>query len=368
MSPLEVSRSHLQADRPVTRRELLRTSTAAAFGALLPAAVMRGEEVSPPAAAAPPLIDVHHHMLPPRYVAEVRDALLATAPGFERVLSWTPQQSVEEMDRTGVASAVVSTSAPGFWFGDVDQSRRLQRECNEFAARMVADYPERFGMFAGITLPDVEGSLREIEYALDVLKADGIGLLSNYGETWPGDPAFDPVFEELDRRKAVVYVHPQTADCCKGLLPEIPDAMIEFPFDTTRAVSRLLYSGTLSRCPDIRFIFSHGGGTVPMLADRMSFPARVWAKLAARLPNGVTHELKKLFYDTASVVNPPAFAALSELVANSQILFGTDFPFVPIAASTGPLAGLGLSRDELENIGRHNALALIPRFRATAPA
>jgi len=309
-------------------------------------------------------IDVHHHILPPNYIAEVRERFLSMAPGYGHVLKWTPQDSIEEMDRNGVATAIVSTSGPGVWLGDTKQTRYLQRECNEFAAQMVHDYRGRFGMFACIGLPDIDGSLHEIEYALDELGADGIGLFSNYGDKWPGDEAFAPVFDELDRRKAVVYIHPLTADCCKGLIPDVPDAMVEFPFDTTRAVSSLLYSGTLSRCPNIRFIFSHGGGAVPMLADRMTFPEKIWEKLAARLPHGAMYELKKLFYDTASIANPPAFAALSALVANSQILFGTDYPFVPAAANVGPLSKLGLSPEALRDIERNNALALFPRFGA----
>jgi predicted TIM-barrel fold metal-dependent hydrolase len=184
-------------------------------------------------------------------------------------LDWTAQKSLDEMDANGVAFAMLSVSAPGVWFGDDARATRLARACNDYAAELVHSHPQRFGMFASLALPDVAGSLAEIRHSSDTLGTDGYCLVSSYANRYPGDPAFAPVFDELNRRHAVVFVHPTASDAGKGLLPGIPASTLEFVLDTTRAVMSLLYSGTLSRCPNIRFIFSHAGGTVPYFGHRM---------------------------------------------------------------------------------------------------
>jgi predicted TIM-barrel fold metal-dependent hydrolase len=312
----------------------------------------------------PHRIDTHHHILPPAYVAEERERILGAAaavpPDF---IEWTPQRALTELDRNGVATAITSISTPGVWFGDRDQGRRLARECNEYGARMARDYPGRFGMFAALPLPDIEGSLREIDYALDVLKLDGIGLMTSYGDRWPGDPAFAPVFDELNRRKSVVYFHPTAANCCPSI-PDITPALIEYPTDTTRAITSLLFSGTFSRCPDLRFIFSHGGGTLPMIISRIvgALGRPSMKTVAARVPNGAMHEFRKLFYDTASITNPVVMAALREFVPMTQVLFGTDYPYWNIQTFVDGLARLGLPAADLRAIERENALRLFPKY------
>jgi predicted TIM-barrel fold metal-dependent hydrolase len=312
----------------------------------------------------PHRIDTHHHILPPAYVAEERqrilDAAVLVPPDF---LDWTPRRSLDEMDKNGVATAINSISTPGVYFGNKEQGRRLARACNEYGARMAQDFPGRFGMFAAIPLPDIEGSLREIDYALDVLKLDGIGLMTSYGDKWPGDPAFAAVFEELNRRKSVVYFHPTQAVCCPSM-PDISPALIEYPTDTTRTIVSLLFSGTFSRCPDLRFIFSHGGGTLPMIMMRIvgSMNRPAMKEIAARIPKGVMHELHRQYYDTASVATPPAMAILSKLLPMSQILFGSDYPFWPIAWIADNLQKLELSPADLRAIERENALRLFPKY------
>jgi len=184
-------------------------------------------------------IDVHHHLFPPAFVAGLVDSGHYLSRGVAR--HWTPRVSIEDMDAAGVATAYTSITAPGF--DVVAQERRIAatRECNQYGARMAADFPGRFGLFASLPLPDVDASLKEIAYALDVLKADGVGLLTSYRDKWLGDAAFSPVMDELDRRKAVVYVHPTAPDCCRNLMPGIPDWVIEFPADTTRTIASLLF-------------------------------------------------------------------------------------------------------------------------------
>jgi predicted TIM-barrel fold metal-dependent hydrolase len=311
------------------------------------------------------LIDTHHHILPPLYLADARERIIAQGQGFlpARVLEWTPHNSLAEMDQNGVATAIVSISTPGVWFGGVQAARSLARTCNEYAAQLVSDYPGRFGFFAAVPLPDTEGSLQEIAYALDVLKADGIGLMTSYGNKWPGDPAYAPVFDELNRRKAVVYVHPTGPDCCRDLIPYVPYVFTELPHDTTRAVTSLLFSGSFSRLRDIRFIFSHAGGTLPMVVGRISRQSAQMRQLAEKVPNGVEYELKRLQYEIAGSANRPAMAALMSLVPISQILFGSDYPWGQIAATVDGMGNLGLSAADLQAIGWDNARALLPRLK-----
>jgi predicted TIM-barrel fold metal-dependent hydrolase len=268
------------------------------------------------------------------------------------------------MDKAGVAVAITSITTPGVWLGDDAQGRHLARISNEYAARLIADHPGRFGMFAALPLPDTEGSLRELAYGLDVLKADGIALFTSYRDKWLGDPAFDPVMEELNRRQAVVYTHPEAALCCRGLMPGIHESVIEYGTDTTRAITRLLFSGAAARYRDIKWIFSHGGGTMPFLAERLIRAPLVYKPLAAAVPNGVLPELKRFHYDIAQAAYPPALAALTRLIPMSQLLWGTDFPYRHGEEYVRLLGEFGFNDEDLRRIDRDNALALLPRLRA----
>ncbi len=353
-----------------SRREFLASLAVLGIGTVAPAGALIQQTVTP--TAKPALIDLHHHILPPFYLSEVRDLLLGSwklnsrqesyLPA--RVLGWSPKNALAEMDKNGVATSVVSISIPGIWFGGAQAARTRARKCNEYAAQLVRDYPGRFGFFASAPLPDTEGSLQEIAYALDVLKASGIIFMTNYADKWPGDAAYAPVFEELNRRKAVVYFHPSVASCCRDLIPNVPYVLTEVPHDTTRAITSLLFTGSFARYRDIRFIFAHAGGTIPMLADRISQYSSQMKDLADKVPNGVEFELKKLYYDIASSANPGAMAALMKLVPTSQIMFGSDYPFVPMNVTADGLAHLGLPSADLQAIGHDNARALLPRFKA----
>lgn len=315
----------------------------------------------PATARKPRLIDLHHHFFPPAFVTAALDKYRQREKTI--VSEWTPRKALEEMDRRGVATAVLSITTPGIWFGDSQAARTLARQCNEYAAQMVKDHPTRFGFFAVVPLPDAEGSLREVEYALDVLKADGIGLMTSYGDKWLGDPSYAPVLDELNRRKAVVYVHPTAANCCRDLMPDVPTPLVEFPHDTTRAITNLLYSGSFARLRNIRFIFSHAGGTIPVLAGRISQLGTLFGS-DKRVPNGVEYELRRLYYEIANSANGHTMAALLSLIPVSQIMFGTDYPFVPIEATADGMLKLKLTHKELQAVGRNNALELLPRLSA----
>jgi predicted TIM-barrel fold metal-dependent hydrolase len=348
------------------RREFLKSAALVGAGVLLSPSGLAAQTKLPQTATQPARIDVHHHILPPPYMLRARDRILEVSDrDHSALLNWTPARAVEEMDRNGIATAITSLSLPGVWFGGAEAARSLARACNEYAAQMMKDYPGRFGMFAAVPLPDTEGSLREIAYALDILKADGIGLVSNYDDKWPGDPAFTPVFEELNRRKAVVFIHPAAPSCCSHLMPGIAASTVEFLFDTSRAIISLLVNGTFSKFSDIRFIFCHAGGTMPMVAARTKAFIERHKDMAERIPNGVPSELKKLYYDVANSINPSSMAALMNLVPTSQLLFGSDFPYVPCAVTSNGVDHFGLSLSDLQAVNRGNATRLFPRLNLT---
>ena len=341
------------------RRRFL-TAALASLGATLAARSDRATDgVQRPAGISARRIDMHHHFAPPAWIAEVKGRPLLQ-PANTR---WTPEQSIEDMDRGGVAAAVVSITNPGIWFGDASQTRRLARACNEYGAKLMQDHPTRFGLFAVMPLPDVDATLAEIAYAYDTLEADGVGLLTSYGDTWLGHGAYRPVMEELNRRKAIVAVHPTAANCCRNLdyAPGVGPGSMEYGTDTTRAIMGVAFSGDAVRFPDIRFIWSHAGGTVPFLAARIEGAA---GGATDALPNGFTSELKKFHYDLAGAANRGAIASLLQLVPATQILFGTDFPPGGTSAAVAKtLADLGMfSESDLAAIGRGNAARLLPRF------
>ena len=344
-----------------SRREFI--ATAAAFGAstalAAPSALAQA-----PAESGPKLIDVHHHIVPPFWFDEVKDRIAAQGGG--RIIptwyGWSPQTALAAMDKNGVQAAIISMTTPGIFFGDVQQGRRLSRAFNDYAMQIVKDHPGRFGLFATLPLPDTEGSLKEIEYSFDVLKADGIGLMTSYGDKWLGDPAFAPVFAELNRRKAVIYVHPASPLCCTSLMSYVPPFFSEFQQDTTRTILSLIFSGSISGLPDIRFIFSHAGGTLPMVAGRIEHYSTLPA-FKEKVPNGFDYELKRLYYEIANAAYKPSMAAITNMVPTSQIMFGTDFPLVAIDDTANGLRSLGLPPAELQAIARGNALGLFPRLK-----
>jgi predicted TIM-barrel fold metal-dependent hydrolase len=309
-------------------------------------------------------VDVHHHFYPPQYLEAMRQTQGRDRGGvvFPSVTQWTPARTIEEMDKHAVQTAILSLSPPGPRMLDQAGNRKLARISNDYGAQMARDHPGRFGLFAPVPMPDVDGTLHEIEYALDVLKADGIELMTSYGNQWLGHPDYDPIFEELDRRKALVYVHPLASPCSMGLIAWVPDALIEYPHDTSRAILSLLFSGTLAQRPEIRFIFSHAGGTIPFLSGRILHSGSNRAFLD-RAPKGVDYELQKLHYDVALAAFPPAFAALFAYIPVSQVLLGSDFPFSSIGLSLQGLEEAKLPQETLDAIYGINAARLMPRLK-----
>jgi predicted TIM-barrel fold metal-dependent hydrolase len=340
----------------IGRREFL-AGLATAGATALVSDVLDGAQVRPGTPMPPHRIDVHYHFSSPGFIAAIK----ARNTGQVALMNWTPARALEDMDRDGVATSIVSTSEPNVWFGDNAAARTLARECNEYGARLMADHPGRFGMFATLPLPDVEGALREIEYAFDTLEADGACFMSSYQGKYLGDPTFAPVMDELNRRKAVCYTHPFRGESMVNLLPDGRALGITLTTETTLTIASVLYSGTAARCPDIRFIWSHGGGTMPYITSR--FGAGNAPEMAQKLPNGVMYEIQKFYYDTAQAFNEYTLATFTKLVPNSHILFGTDYPFTQAGTVAKGLAGYGFAAANLGAIERGNALELFPRLR-----
>ena len=338
------------------RREFLSGLTALGAAGFLPS--NKASAQTPP--AKPFRIDVHHHFSSPGFIAEITGRKTGQVP----LMRLTAEKSIEDMDKGGVATSILSISEPSVFFGNYDAARTLARETNDFAARLITEYPGRFGLFATVPLPDVEGTLREVEYALDTLKADGICMMTDYDGKFLGDPAFTPVMEELNRRKTIVYTHPFRNACCKNLVPDVFEPTIELGTDTARTIASLLFSGTAARFPNVKFIFSHGGGTAPFLVQRFTFLANARKDLMARMPGGPIPYLQKFYYDTANASTVYPLASLMKLVSSSQVLFGTDFPFLTAQSTAAELRETNMfSVADLQAIERGNAVQLMPRYQ-----
>jgi predicted TIM-barrel fold metal-dependent hydrolase len=354
---LKLEADFMKAGRHTDRRQFFARVMAVGGAALLPGArlSLAGQQ----AVTSPRIIDVHHHYASPNYIASL--AARNVGNNLDRFKADSPEKHLEEMDQAGVATAMLSQYS-GFWFGDVNQARRDARDVNEWAAaRMVAAHKSRFGLFASLPLPDVDGSLKEIEYAFDTLKADGISLITSYDGKWLGDASFDPVFAELNSRKAVVFTHPLEPACCRNPLPGLGPTTLEYPTDTTRAIMNLLVSNTATRYPEVRFIFSHAGGTLVSIAQRIlgnEVTADALAKPVDK--NSRLYHVRRFHYDTAGSANPVQLQSLKLLVPASQIVFGTDTPLASLAGTVAGVKTSGLSLEEQRGVYRENLLQILP--------
>ena len=311
-------------------------------------------------------IDVHHHLLPPDFLADLKRRSVHWTGGSPPVPGWNVSLAREMMERNGIAVAMTSVVPQVDW-GDARAAAVCARMSNEYSARVVSDDPEHFGAFATLPLPYAADAVRELEYALDVLKLDGVVLFASQGAQYLGDPSYEEVFQELERRKAIVFIHPNTVPP-GAIVPKIslPWGLVDFPFDTSRAVANLLFTGVLERYPSIRYIVSHAGGAIPYLALRLALGEHLPTWPRENAPKGVLHYLQRLYYDTALSTSEQVLAALREFVPKGQVLFGSDYPMVPekvVTIETRMLEASKVLDDETRSaIDRDNALALFPRF------
>ena len=297
-------------------------------------------------------IDVHQHMMPKPYARWLRSHGVET-PGGRALPAWSPAEALEMMDHQGIATAVLSVSTPGAFLDGGADAASVAREVNEYAARVAADHPGRFGFFATLTLPDVRAAIAEAEHALGELSADGVVLLANSQGVYLGDPAFDALLTVLDERAAVVFVHP--ADLPGPAAEGIPPFAADFLLDTTRAAFTLVRHDVPGRFPNIRFILAHAGGFVPYAAHRLA--VAVFAE-TGREPDRVLAELSGFYFDTALSASPAALPSLTAFARPGHILYGSDWPFAPEPA----VAYFNTWADD-EAINRTNALDLFPRLK-----
>ncbi|MBT8397285.1 MAG: amidohydrolase [Gemmatimonadetes bacterium] len=318
-------------------------------------------------------VDIHYHIIPEPYVQALTNRGI-TGSTFVKFPKWTPEKALKQMDGNLVETAITSLSTPGVWFGDSDLARRLSRECNEFQAQMMADQPGRFRSLAFLPLPDVDGALAELEYALDDLEHDGVVLLTDTDGQYLGHPDYEELFAELNHRGSVVFIHPHN-DPRQSRRYGLFSPLLEWPIHTTRAVMDLLYTGRLARYPNIRYVLAHGGGTLPILAHRIvaGFEHQKGGGASDQRmePSGemgvqdAYHLLQRLFYDTAGP-GEAHLAALQEFVGPSQVVFGTDGGWTPPVQTAQTikevLAYDGFDDRQLLGIERGNAIDLFPRL------
>ena len=262
-----------------------------------------------------------------------------------------------------------SISTPGVHFGDDAAARTLARQVNEYLAGIRHDRPDRFGAFAALPLPDVDGSLDEIAYALDVLELDGVSIFTNAGGSYLGDSRFDPIFAELQRRAAVVFVHPTASPDPIAHTLGLPDTLLDYPVDTSRAIAKLHYSNTFARTPDIKYVFVHAGGTIPFVASRFGIVDQMDVIPGAQERGAFADVLPRLYWDTASAFSDPVLHMLRSVAGLRNVVFGTDYPYPLDTISIGGLRHIQntaeLDDGEREAVLGGSAARLIPRLSRT---
>ena len=311
-------------------------------------------------------IDIHHHILP-NFFWEATNEQSGPVGGIAPA-HWSTDAAISFMDDAGIDVAVTSISTPGVHLGDDAAARALARRCNEFSAELIQKYPSRFGGFACLPLPDVEGSLQEVAYALDVLKLDGVVLFSNARGVYLGDRRFAPLFQELQRRAAVVFVHPTASPDTAFHQLGLPDSLLDFPVDTSRAIANLHYSNTFARTPDVKYIFSHAGGTIPYVATRFGIVDEMKVIEGAEERGLTADTLRRLYWDTALSWKDPVLQMLRSVVGIGQVLYGSDFPYLrrdlAVRSRVELEATAELIEAEREGILGSNALRVLPRLAA----
>jgi predicted TIM-barrel fold metal-dependent hydrolase len=310
-------------------------------------------------------IDVHSHYLTPRYREEAEAAGHSQPDGFVAFPEWEAGAAVETMDRRGIATSILSISSPGIHFGDDVAARDLARHVNDAGAATVADHPGRFGLFASLPLPDLDGSMSELDRAFDELNADGVVLATHNGGVYLGDPVLDPLFAELNRRRAVVFIHPTSPPCWQEVSLGFPRPMLEFMFETTRALTNMVLGGARRRFPDIELIVPHAGATLPILADRIAAFTQIPGLAEVDSMEEVIETLAGFWYDLTGFAERQ-LPALLRLVPPSRLLYGSDWPFTPEEVVALLAAGLeqveDLSAAEKAAMFTTNAARLLPRL------
>ena len=316
-------------------------------------------------------IDVHQHVIPPFWATALDDN--GGDPSGWYMPKWNAEAAITFMDQEQIAVGILSLTAPSTVGWAQAERRTMTRRVNEFTAQVVRQWPKRFGNFATLPLPDLDGALLELGYAFDTLQADGVVLMTNYLGKYLGDAIYKPLWEDLDRRGATVFIHPTKPP---ALVPieGLPGPIIDYPFDTTRTAVHLALSGVPDRYPKVRMILSHAGGYLPYAAHRFAeLAAKTWPDAPA--PDAILAKLKHFYFDTALSSGPSEMPSFKAFVSQDRILYGSDFPYAPppaIATFNRYLdADQSLAEANRIALNHGNAFALFPRFAAevgVAPA
>ena len=281
-------------------------------------------------------------------------------------MEWSKEAMTSFMDDAAIDVAVMSVSTPGVHLGDSEKARSLARRCNEFAAELVQARPSRFASFACLPLPDIDASLEELSYALDVLRLDGLVLFTNSRGVYLGDVTLEPVFAELERRKSVVFVHPNPSPDAAAHSLGLPDNLIDFPIDTTRAVAQMHYTNRFARTPNVKYIFSHAGGSIPYLAARFAIIDEMGFIPGGEQRGTAADMFRRMYWDTALSASDPVLRMLREVAGIDQVLFGTDFPYLrrdlAVNAKQWILESSELNESEKQAVLGGNASHLFPRL------
>ncbi|MBV9817913.1 MAG: amidohydrolase [Solirubrobacterales bacterium] len=309
------------------------------------------------------LIDVHSHFVTDGYVEAAKAAGHTHPDGMPGYPAWDAERHLALMDQWGVRTSVLSISSPGVHFGDDQAARALAREVNEFGARIARGHRGRFGHFASLPLPDVAGSIEEAGYALEELGSRGLAIETNAEGSYLGDERYEPLWTELDARRAVVFVHPTSPCCWEAVSLGRPRPMLEFIFDSTRTVSDLVFSGVLRRHPDIEWIFTHGGGTLPLLADRIELFRSVFMAADPDEPSA-PEQIRRLWFDMAGTPFPNQIPALVKAFGAERLLYGSDYCWTPDAGTTAQVKSVDdapqPAGDTWRELTTRNALRLLP--------
>src|SRR3954471_10575055 len=282
-----------------------------------------------------PTVDLHQHVIPDFYWEASNED--GDAAGGITPPRWSLEGAIAYLDEAGIDVAVPSISTPDVHFGDDAAARRLADRTNEYLAEIKRDRPDRFGAFGVIPLPDVEGSLEQIAYALDVLDLDGVSVLTNAGGRYLGDGRFDTVFAELQRRAAVVFVPPTASPDPIAHALGLPDALLDYPVDTSRAIAKLHYSNTFARTADVKYLFAHAGGTIPFVASRFAIVDEMNVIPGAEERGSFADAVPRLHWDTAAAFSDPVLHMLRSVTGIGNVVFGSDYPYPRDAIS---IAGL----------------------------
>jgi aminocarboxymuconate-semialdehyde decarboxylase len=309
-------------------------------------------------------VDLHQHVIPDFYWEASNED--GNAAGGINPPRWSLEGAIAYLDEAGIDVAVPSISTPGVHFGDDHAARTLARRVNEYLADIKRSRPDRFGGFAALPLPDIEGSLEELEYALDVLELDGVSVFTNAGGSYLGDSRFDSIFAELQRRAAVVFVHPTASPDPVAHTLGLPDTLLDYPVDTSRAIAKLHYSNTLARTPDVKYVFVHAGGTIPFVASRFAIVDEMGVIPGTQERGAFARVLPRLYWDTASAFSDPVLHMLRSVTSLENVVFGTDYPYPTNAISIGGLRHLQntaeLDDGERGRVLGASAVRLIPRL------